>query len=89
MKNISGDQLFQKKYTTDTLPVRQMLNKGEREQYYYSQRHEPIISREDFDKVQKILNEHKKSFKEKKTAGYLQKSFTAENAVQRLSLNAI
>ena len=63
MKNISGDQLFQKKYTTDTLPVRQMLNKGEREQYYYSQRHEPIISREDFDKVQKILNEHKKSFK--------------------------
>ena len=61
-----GDQLFQKKYTTDTLPVRQMLNKGEREQYYYSQRHEPIISREDFDKVQKILNEHKKSFKGKK-----------------------
>ena len=58
-----GDQLFQKKYTTDTLPFRQMLNKGEREQYYYSQRHEPIISREDFDKVQKILNEHKKSFK--------------------------
>ena len=58
-----GDQLFQKKYTTDTLPFRQAVNKGERDQYYYSQRHEPIVSREDFDKVQKILAEHKKSFK--------------------------
>ena len=58
-----GDQLFQKKYTTDTLPFRQLVNKGERDQYYYSRRHEPIVSREDFDKVQKILEEHKKSFK--------------------------
>ncbi len=58
-----GDQLFQKKYTTDTLPFRQLVNKGERDQYYYSQRHEPIVSRADFDKVQKILAEHKKSFK--------------------------
>ena len=59
-----GDQLFQKKYTTDTLPFRQIVNKGERDQYYYSQRHEAIVSRKDFDKVQKILAEHKKSFKD-------------------------
>lgn len=58
-----GDQLFQKKYTTDTLPFRQVVNKGERDQYYYSDRHEPIISKDDFDKVQKILAEHKKSSK--------------------------
>ena len=58
-----GDQLFQKKYTTDTLPFRQVVNKGERDQYYYSDRHKPIISRDDFDKVQNILAEHKKSFK--------------------------
>lgn len=58
-----GDELFQKKYTTDTLPFRQVVNKGERDQYYYSDRHKPIISRTDFDKVQKILAEHKKSFK--------------------------
>lgn len=58
-----GDQLFQKNYTTDTLPFRQVVNKGERDQYYYSDRHEPIVSRNDFDKVQKILAENKKSFK--------------------------
>lgn len=38
-----GDQLFQKKYTTDTLPFRQLVSKGERDQYYYSQRHEAIV----------------------------------------------
>lgn len=58
-----GDQLFQKNYTTDTLPFRQVVNKGERDQYYYSDRHEPIVSRNDFDKVQKILAENKNSFK--------------------------
>ncbi len=58
-----GDQLFQKSYTTDTLPFKQLQNKGEREQYYYSQRHKPIVSREMFDKVQQLLYEHKDSFK--------------------------
>ncbi len=46
-----GDQLFQKKYTTDILPFRQVVNKGEHDQYYYSDRHEPIVLRNDFDKV--------------------------------------
>ncbi len=58
-----GDQLFQKYYTTDTLPFKQIVNKGERNQYYYSQRHEPIVSKEIFDKVQQLLLEHKDSFK--------------------------
>ena len=58
-----GDQLFQKYYTTDTLPFRQIVNKGERNQYYYSERHEPIVSREIFDKVQQLLFEHKDSFR--------------------------
>lgn len=58
-----GDQLFQKYYTTDTLPFRQIVNKGERNQYYYSGRHEPIVSREIFDKVQQLLHEHRDSFK--------------------------
>ena len=58
-----GDQLFQKYYTTDTLPFRQIVNNGERNQYYYSESHEPIVSREIFDKVQQLLSEHKDSFK--------------------------
>lgn len=58
-----GDQLFQKYYTTDTLPFRHIVNNGARNQYYYSKRQEPIVSREIFDKVQQLLHEHKNSFK--------------------------
>ena len=58
-----GDQRFQKYYTTDTLPFRHIVNNGERNQYYYSERHEPIVSREIFDKVQQLLLENKDSFK--------------------------
>lgn len=61
-----GDQLFQKKYTTKTLPFRQVVNKGEYEQYYYTQRHEPIISQTDFYKVQHILKEHSNAYVAKK-----------------------
>ncbi|GAB5085669.1 recombinase family protein [Ruminococcus sp. 25CYCFAH16] len=57
-----GDQLFQKYYTTVTLPFRHILNKGECEQYYYSKKHEPIISREDFDKVQALIKQRSKYF---------------------------
>lgn len=52
-----GDQLFQKSYTTNTVPFKQKINKGEMAQYYYSERHEPIISRKDFETVQKLLKE--------------------------------
>lgn len=52
-----GDALLQKQYTTDTLPFRQKKNRGEREQYYIENAHEPIISRELFETVQTLLRE--------------------------------
>ena len=58
-----GDQLFQKRYTTSVLPYKRVYNRGEHAKYYYSQRHKPIITREVFYKVQKILNEQKKAHK--------------------------
>lgn len=51
-----GDQLFQKNYTTITLPHRNLTNRGEYPQYYYTGRHEPIISKDMFDKVQELIN---------------------------------
>lgn len=44
-----GDSLLQKKYTEDTVPFRKRINHGEKEQYYISNAHEPIISRETFN----------------------------------------
>ena len=50
-----GDALLQKKYTTDTLPYRLKLNKGEKTQYYVENSNVAIISREIFDRAQELL----------------------------------
>ena len=49
-----GDCLWQKTYTTAELPHRQLRNKGELERYYVRERHPAIISREDFQTVQRL-----------------------------------
>jgi DNA invertase Pin-like site-specific DNA recombinase len=57
-----GDCLFQKTYK-DFLSKRNRNNKGERDQFYVKEHHEPIVSRECFDAVQFAL---KHRIKEKK-----------------------
>ena len=49
-----GDTLCQKSYTTESLPLVQRKNKGERPQYYIQESHTPIVSRELFDAVQRL-----------------------------------
>ena len=55
-----GDSLLQKQFTTDTLPFRSVRNHGEKEQYYISGTHEPIIEKSVFYNAQKILAERNK-----------------------------
>ena len=50
-----GDALLQKRYTTDTLPFRQVLNKGERPKYYVENACPPIVSSDIFQAVQELL----------------------------------
>lgn len=54
-----GDSLQHKKYTT--LDMKIVKNKGEVEQFYIVNNHEAIISKEDFKKVQDMLNEKRPS----------------------------
>lgn len=56
-----GDSLFQKRYTTDTLPRRLVINNGEKPQYYAKSTHDAIISKEIFEKAQVLINERRKS----------------------------
>lgn len=49
-----GDSLWQKKYATDDLPAKKVRNHGEREQYYATGTHEPIIGRKDYEAVQEL-----------------------------------
>ena len=51
-----GDALFQKTYTTDTLPFQRKLNYGEKPQYYVDEINVAIISKHDFYAVQERLD---------------------------------
>ncbi len=52
--NYVGDSIWQKTYTSG-VPAKQIRNHGEYDMYYVTSDHDAIISRETFDKVQKIL----------------------------------
>lgn len=49
-----GDALLKKTYMTDTLPFKEIRNKGEKEQYYIENSHVPIISKETFNAAQRM-----------------------------------
>ena len=51
-----GDMLLQKYYTKDHLCKRSRCNNGELPKYYVEETHPAIISKEDFEKVQKIFS---------------------------------
>ena len=55
-----GDTLLQKHFSTDTLPFRSVRNRGEKEQYYVSGTHKPIIEKSVFDSARKMLAERDK-----------------------------
>ena len=55
-----GDTLLQKHFSTDTLPFRSVRNCGEKEQYYVSGTHKPIIEKTVFDSARKMLAERDK-----------------------------
>lgn len=52
-----GDAKFKKKYKSDTLPFKTKRNYGEKAQYYVENMNVPIISKEDFYAVQKLLSD--------------------------------
>lgn len=57
-----GDQLLQKKYTPDTLPLALMRNYGQCDMYYIENTHDAIISKEVFEAVNAMMNLKKEHF---------------------------
>lgn len=51
----AGDLLLQKTFVADHISKRKCVNQGELPRYYITDDHEPIVSREDFDKVQQEI----------------------------------
>ena len=56
-----GDVLLGKTFTVDPISKRRLDNFGEEEKYYIKNNHEPIISREIFEKAHEILNRRSKN----------------------------
>lgn len=52
----TGDVLFQKHYTDSSFNTH--INHGERDQFYMKDHHEPIISHEDFDAANAVLDQN-------------------------------
>ena len=50
-----GDVLQGKTYTIDAVTHKRVINNGEEDKYFVKDHHEPIISKEDWNKVQDIL----------------------------------
>ena len=50
----TGDLLMQKTFTTDTIPFIRKRNAGQRQKYLVTDNHEPIISREQAERVREI-----------------------------------
>ena len=60
-----GDVLMQKTFTVDYLTHKTKKNEGERDQFYIADHHDAIVSREVWDKAQKILDKmNSKSWKQ-------------------------
>ena len=54
-----GDARLQKRYTSTTLPYRLLYNHGEKEQYYVENSNDAIVTREDFQAVQSLIEQRK------------------------------
>lgn len=65
-----GDAVFQKTYTTETLPFVNKANNGEKAKYYVENTNPPIISKADFEMVQKLIKENGREKRRNKTVTY-------------------
>lgn len=54
MKSNKGDLLLGKTYTVDPISKRRLENRGEEDKFYIENHHEPIVSREVWDRAQEI-----------------------------------
>ena len=57
-----GDSLFQKSYTTNSLPLKRCLNDGQRPQFYASNTHAAIIDRDTFERAQQLHERRMKTY---------------------------
>ena len=58
----TGDLILQKTYRTDYITKKRKVNRGEKDKFLIENDHEAIISKEVFNKVQKLINSKSKRY---------------------------
>ena len=61
-----GDELFQKRFTTDAFPFKKVKNRGEKSQFYAENTHEAIVSSDVFRMTQELLKKKNQLHSRKK-----------------------
>lgn len=74
----TGTTLYQKHYTSESLPFRVHHNNGQLPQYCISDAHEAIVSKEDFNKVQVLLKKKQMSKPHMRQSVFTKKMCCAE-----------
>ncbi len=70
----TGDVIFQKTYTDSQF--NRHSNNGQKDMYYMEDHHEPIISREDYEKANLLLEQHCKEKSLERGSGKYQRRYT-------------
>jgi DNA invertase Pin-like site-specific DNA recombinase len=58
----TGDTWWQKTYASDTLPIRSLVNHGEVSKWFVEHHNPPIVTKEDFERVQALLKRRRDTF---------------------------
>ncbi len=64
-----GKIVYRKEIVTDYLEQKRVKNKGQAEKYYADGKHQPIVSEEEFMRVQKLLDDKRREINGKRTQG--------------------
>lgn len=64
LTNISytGDMVWQKTFATSTIPFRQIENRGQKPKYFVEDCQQPIVSKDDFQRVQMLMAMRREQF---------------------------
>jgi DNA invertase Pin-like site-specific DNA recombinase len=76
----TGDTYWQKSFTTETVPFTKIKNNGQVQRWHVQDHNPPIISHEDFERVQKLMEQRREKFctVSQKTGNPLQRAVYCE-----------
>lgn len=57
-----GDCCYQKSFNEDDIPFKQIRNRGQKDMYYATETHEPVVDKDTFDRAKELLEARKTQF---------------------------